>query len=364
MALAGRPRLLLLDEPAVRAVRLRGRPAGGVPAGPTRAVAVLLVEHRLDLVYALCDQVTVLRDGRTFATGTPAEIRASAAGPAGLRGGDVLMLLWIVSAPATPAGSCCTRSPSTWRPAPCRRWWAATAPARAPSCTPSPGWYGPCGGRIEVDGVPVAGRQPHRIARCGVGLVPQGRRVFSRLTVAEHLALSAVPWRAATPAGEGWTVARVLELLPRLAARLRHRGDQLSGGEQQMLAIARALLGQPRVLLLDEPCEGLAPGLAARVRDLVGTLARTGLAVFLVEQQLQHAVDIADRIAVLKVRPGGLRPPGGRGPGRAGPPGGDAQRRRRHGAAGSPTGARFRAGPAHLTRPPSTGTSDDADRHP
>ncbi|QLQ40380.1 ABC transporter ATP-binding protein [Micromonospora robiginosa] len=155
-------------------------------------------------------------------------------------------------------------------------------------------------GRIEISGVPVAGRQPHRVARAGVGLVPQGRRVFSRLTVAEHLVLAAAPWRAATPGGEGWTVARVLELLPRLGARLRHRGDQLSGGEQQMLAIARALLGQPRVLLLDEPCEGLAPDLAARIRELVGSLARSGTTVLLVEQQIRHAVEIADRIAVLE----------------------------------------------------------------
>ncbi len=158
----------------------------------------------------------------------------------------------------------------------------------------------PYSGRVEVCGTQVAGRQPHRVARSGVGLVPQGRRVFSRLTVAEHLVLAAAPWRAATPGGEGWTVARILELLPRLAARLRHRGDQLSGGEQQMLAIARALLGQPRVLLLDEPCEGLAPDLAARVRDLVRALAGTGLTVLLVEQQLRHAIEVADRIAVLE----------------------------------------------------------------
>ncbi|MEV1328060.1 ABC transporter ATP-binding protein [Micromonospora costi] len=155
-------------------------------------------------------------------------------------------------------------------------------------------------GHIEIAGVPVAGRQPHRIARAGIGLVPQGRRVFSRLTVAEHLVLAAAPWRAATPGGEGWTVPRVLELLPRLGVRLRHRGDQLSGGEQQMLAIARALLGQPRVLLLDEPCEGLATDLAARVRQLVGQLAGTGLTVLLVEQQLQHAIEVADRVAVLE----------------------------------------------------------------
>ncbi|RLP93927.1 ABC transporter ATP-binding protein [Micromonospora sp. CV4] len=155
-------------------------------------------------------------------------------------------------------------------------------------------------GRIEIGGVRVAGRQPHRIAQSGVGLVPQGRRVFSRLTVAEHLVLAAAPWRAATPGGEGWTVARILELLPRLAVRLRHRGCELSGGEQQMLAIARALLGQPRVLLLDEPCEGLAPDLAARVRELISGLAADGLTVLLVEQQLQHAIEIADRVAVLE----------------------------------------------------------------
>ncbi|MGK5741112.1 ABC transporter ATP-binding protein [Micromonospora sp. URMC 103] len=158
----------------------------------------------------------------------------------------------------------------------------------------------PYQGHIEIAGVPVAGRQPHRIARAGVGLVPQGHRVFSRLTVAEHLVLAAAPWRAATPGGDGWTVARVLDLLPRLAARLRHRGDQLSGGEQQMLAIARALLGQPRVLLLDEPCEGLSPALAARVRHLVSELAGTGLTVLLVEQQLPHAIEVADRVAVLE----------------------------------------------------------------
>jgi branched-chain amino acid transport system ATP-binding protein len=156
----------------------------------------------------------------------------------------------------------------------------------------------PYAGRIEIGGVQVAGRQPHRIARSGVGLVPQGRRVFSRLTVAEHLVLAAAPWRAATPGGEGWTVARILELLPRLGSRLRHRGDQLSGGEQQMLAEQGP--GDGQHLLLDEPCEGLAPDLAARVRELVGTLARSGLTVLLVEQQLRHAVEVADRIAVLE----------------------------------------------------------------
>ncbi|MFI7606575.1 ATP-binding cassette domain-containing protein [Micromonospora sp. NPDC049366] len=134
-----------------------------------------------------------------------------------------------------------------------------------------------------------------------LGVVIDGTAsVGGALTAAEHLVLAAAPWRAATSGGEGWTVTRILDLLPRLAVRLRHRGDQLSGGEQQMLAIARALLGQPRVLLLDEPCEGLAPDLADRVRGLVGGMAATGLTVLLVEQQLHHAIEVADRVAVLE----------------------------------------------------------------
>ncbi|MEV4757198.1 ABC transporter ATP-binding protein [Micromonospora sp. NPDC049559] len=157
----------------------------------------------------------------------------------------------------------------------------------------------PYRGVVEVGGVDLAGQPAHRVGRAGVGLVPQGRRVFPRLTVAEHLTLAAGGRGRAAGAGVTWSVPRVLELLPRLGERLRHRGNQLSGGEQQMLAIARALLTQPRVLLLDEPSEGLAPDLAARVRELVAGLATAGLTVLLVEQQLSHAIEVADRIAVL-----------------------------------------------------------------
>lgn len=158
----------------------------------------------------------------------------------------------------------------------------------------------PYRGVVSIDGRDLAGKPAHRVAQAGVGLVPQGRRVFPRLTVTEHLTLAAsVRRRAANRSGPNWTVPGVLELLPRLAERSRHRGDQLSGGEQQMLAIARALLTQPRVLLLDEPGEGLAPELAARVRELVTGLASAGLSILLVEQQLEHAIQVADRIAVL-----------------------------------------------------------------
>ncbi|MET7423339.1 ATP-binding cassette domain-containing protein [Dactylosporangium sp. NPDC005555] len=147
-------------------------------------------------------------------------------------------------------------------------------------------------GSIRLDGTELAGRPAHRVARAGVALVPQGRRVFASLTVAEHLTLSGRK-------GE-WSRQRVLELLPRLGERLTHKGNQLSGGEAQMLAIARALLTQPRLLLLDEPCEGLAVDLAARVRAVVAELTRTGLTVLLVEQQPEHARAVTDQLVQLE----------------------------------------------------------------
>lgn len=153
----------------------------------------------------------------------------------------------------------------------------------------------PSAGSVVIDGHEVAGRRPDAIARLGVGFVPQGRRVFAPLTVDEHLAVAARAGRS----GE-WDRDRVIDLLPRLGERLGHRGDQLSGGEQQMLAIGRALLTNPRLMLLDEPSDGLAPAVVHQVGEIVQQLCGTGISVLIVEQDLRLAFSVADRVVVLE----------------------------------------------------------------
>ncbi len=152
----------------------------------------------------------------------------------------------------------------------------------------------PAAGRIHLGDRDLTGQPAHRIARAGVALVPQGRRVFASLTVAEHLTLT-----RHTQASIRWPVDRILALFPQLGHRLAHRGGQLSGGEQQMLAIARALRTQPRLLLLDEPTEGLAPTVAGQVRDVIGVLAADGLGILLATPNLPLAAAVADHVVVL-----------------------------------------------------------------
>ena len=154
------------------------------------------------------------------------------------------------------------------------------------------GFVQPRRGSVAVGATDVTGRAPHDIARAGVALVPQGRRVFGDLSVRENLTL-------ASRRGGRWDLARVLELFPALGRRLESFGDQLSGGEQQMLAIGRALMRDPAVLLLDEPSEGLAPKLVAEVGAALLRLRESGLAILLVEQNVALATRVGERVYVM-----------------------------------------------------------------
>ena len=152
-------------------------------------------------------------------------------------------------------------------------------------------------GTISLHGEPIGGLAPDVIARKRVGLVPQGRRVFRSLTVRENLTVAAQSRRNGE--GSGWSLERVFELFPRLQERHTQFAGSLSGGEQQMLAIGRALMGNPRVLLMDEPSEGLAPQLVAEVGRTIAQLKANGQSIVLVEQNIKLTLDLADEIVII-----------------------------------------------------------------
>ena len=159
------------------------------------------------------------------------------------------------------------------------------------------GFLKPRRGTISLYGEQVGGLPPDVIARKGIGLVPQGRRMFRSLSVRENLSVAA---RAAKRGGAaGWTIDRVFQLFPRLMERHAQIAGSLSGGEQQMLAIGRALMGNPRVLLMDEPSEGLAPQLVAEVGRTIAQLKAEGQSILLVEQNIKLTLDLADDVVII-----------------------------------------------------------------
>ena len=148
-------------------------------------------------------------------------------------------------------------------------------------------------GRVRVFGKDTTGLPPYRIARSGVGYVPEGRRIFANLTVEENLQ---VPSGRVGP----WTIPRMYQLFPRLQERRGNRGRQLSGGEQEMLSIARALLLNPRLLILDEPSQGLAPLIVREVFRIVAQMRAEGISILLVEQNVRMSLEITDDAYVIE----------------------------------------------------------------
>jgi branched-chain amino acid transport system ATP-binding protein len=156
------------------------------------------------------------------------------------------------------------------------------------------GWVPPRSGSVKLAGEEIAGRSMMANARAGISLVPEERRIFTNLTVGENLRLAQITARR-----PGWSLERVYEKFPRLRERLGNKGDEISGGEKQMLAIARALMQETRILLLDEPTEGLAPLIVREVEAVIREIKAAGLTTLLVEQNLYSALGVADRCYVL-----------------------------------------------------------------
>ena len=162
------------------------------------------------------------------------------------------------------------------------------------------GWVKPTRGEILLDGRPLGGLEPDRVAQRGVGFVPEDRRIFPGLTVRENLELGLLQRRGRGRAAERRTIDDVFARFPRLHERRAQLGTTLSGGEQQMLAMARAMVGAPTLLLVDEPSEGLAPMIVAQVFAIIGELKAAGTTILLVEQNVHVALDICDRFYAIE----------------------------------------------------------------
>jgi branched-chain amino acid transport system ATP-binding protein len=150
-------------------------------------------------------------------------------------------------------------------------------------------------GSVKWKGQELVGLRPNEIAQKRIAIVPQGRRLYSSLSVTEHLTML-----KSARAKDGWTLDKVFGIFPRLAERRHHRGNQLSGGERGMLAVGRALMIDPELILMDEPSEGLAPVMVQHLEGIIGELRRSGLAVLLVEQNLYSALDVCDRLYIME----------------------------------------------------------------
>jgi branched-chain amino acid transport system ATP-binding protein len=161
------------------------------------------------------------------------------------------------------------------------------------------GVVSPKQGSIRFNNQELVGKAPYEIARIGVGYVPEDRRIFRSLTVHENLLMGIKGGKKGANGEGGWTIERVYRLFPRLAERRDNRGGHLSGGEQQMLTVVRTLMGNPQVILVDEPTEGLAPLIVKDVLDMLSTVRKSGVTVLMVEQNFKAAIKLADRAYIM-----------------------------------------------------------------
>ncbi|MFE0754253.1 ATP-binding cassette domain-containing protein [Inquilinus sp. NPDC058860] len=312
LALATRPRLLLLDEPLAGLAAAERQRVGDIVKHISADIPVLLVEHDLDRVFQIADAVTVMNEGRVLVDGTvedargdprvqevyigsgaaavAAKPRPSAAEPETLLGLEGVNTFYGKSHILADVAFALHRHEIV-------ALLGRNGAGKSTLLKTLIGIAPPATGSIRLDGAEIAGLPSAAIARLGIGYVPQGRGLFAGMTVAENLGLG----RSQRRSGHGthWDLDRIFEYFPRIRERLHTPADYLSGGEQQMVAVARALSGDVRVLLLDEPFEGLAPAVVEQLFESFDRL-RQDLSIVIVDHNLDLALALSDRTVALE----------------------------------------------------------------
>lgn len=312
LALATRPRILLLDEPLAGLAAAERTRVGALIKTLSASVPVLLVEHDIDRVFQLADRVTVMNDGEVLVDGSVEDARtnkrvqevyigsgsaeiASKPRPSAAKQTEILQL----SAVNTFYGKSHILNDVSMsvHEGEIVALLGRNGAGKSTLLKTIVGIAPPASGEIVLAGEAIARLPSWRIARAGVGYVPQGRGLFAGMTVAENFELGRL--RRLTGAGQHWDMDKILTFFPRLKDRLRTPADFLSGGEQQMVAVARALSGDVRVLLLDEPFEGLSPAVTEELFEAFDRL-RQEIAIIIVDHHLDLALALSDHTVVLE----------------------------------------------------------------
>jgi ABC-type branched-subunit amino acid transport system ATPase component len=311
-ALAMRPRVLLLDEPAAGLMRAdKDALSRLLRRIADLGIAVILVEHDMVLVMGISDRVVVLDAGACIASGAPAEVRRDPAVIKAYLGGEVAarpragawrgtrdpVLLTHKLTAGYGAAPVLEDVGLEVRPGETVAMIGANGAGKSTTMRALSGLLRPVGGEILLDDNSIARLEAHRIAASGLALVPEGRQVFPELTVHDNFVLGA--YTRLRPDIEA-SIAALLARFPRLRDRLSVRAGLLSGGEQQMLSIARGLMAKPRILLLDEPSLGLAPAMINELFGILAELRDDGVTILLVDQMASLALTLADRGYVLE----------------------------------------------------------------
>jgi ABC-type branched-subunit amino acid transport system ATPase component len=312
LALATRPRILLLDEPLAGLAAAERTRVAGLIKTLSSDIPVLLVEHDIDRVFQIADAVTVMNDGEVLVDGTAEDAR----------GDERVQAIYIGSGSTAVAAKARTSAAETGKLLQLDRvntfygkshilndvsfdvrereivaLLGRNGAGKSTLLKTLVGITAPATGEITLAGEPVAREPSHVITRKGVGYVPQGRGLFAGMTVAQNLELGRM--KRLTGAGQRWELERVLDTFPRIRERLHTPADYLSGGEQQMVAVARALIGDVRILLLDEPFEGLSPAVTEELFEAFDALRRE-IAMIIVDHHLDLALALSDRTVVLE----------------------------------------------------------------